>query len=104
MRRNLIYGLILSVIFTTLAVAQTGAQSRVVVINGHNGEIIVYQIDGRSFVDLESLVRVANGSLSFQQNQIVLTIPAAQQTASPQAVASSQPVNTGMSDAFMKSA
>jgi hypothetical protein len=104
MRRNLIYGLILSVIFTTLAIAQTGAQSRVVVINGHNGEIIVYQIDGRSFVDLESLVRVANGSLSFQQNQIVLTIPAAQQTASPQAIASSQPVNTGMSDAFMKSA
>jgi hypothetical protein len=106
MRRTLIYytGLILSLIISSLAAAQTGEQRRVMIINGHNGEIIVYQIDGRSFVDLESLVRVANGSISFQGNQIVLTIPAAQQANSAESTVNAPPTNAGMSDTFMKAA
>ncbi|PYT40488.1 MAG: hypothetical protein DMG45_16835 [Acidobacteria bacterium] len=46
-----------------------------VVINGKAGQASVLQIDGRAYVDLETLARIANGSLSFKANRIVLTLP-----------------------------
>jgi hypothetical protein len=57
------------------AVSQTGHSTRSLSINGHVGEVIVYQIDGKSYVDLESLVHIANGSMSSNGNQITLTFP-----------------------------
>jgi len=60
-----------------VAVSQSSHKTRTLVINGHSGDAIIYQIDGKSFVDLESLVRVANGSMSFQSDRIVLTLPSA---------------------------
>jgi len=57
--------------------AQTSHKRQTLVVNGHNGEAIVYQIDGRAFIELETLVRIANGSLSFRGDQIVLSFPAA---------------------------
>jgi hypothetical protein len=105
MRRNLnSYALISILALTALAQAQTGEHQRNVVINGHSGQIIVYQIDGRSFVDLESLARIANGSLSFQQNQIVLTIPSSAPGSAPPTSMASQAASTEMSPEFMKAA
>jgi hypothetical protein len=105
MRRNSTWGssLIVTLILATLAAAQS-QQRQTVVINGHSGEIIVYQISGKAFVDLESLVRIANGSVSFQQNQIVLTFPSGQPVSSVAAPTPPQPVATGMTDDFMKAA
>jgi hypothetical protein len=105
MRRTFKCGssLIVSLMFAALAAAQS-EQRQTVVINGHTGEIIVYQISGKSFVDLESLVRIANGSVSFQRNQIVLTFPSAQPTNSTVATTAPEPVTTGMSTDFMKAA
>ena len=106
--RKQLYLTALTTILITLAVAQTGEQRRTVVVNGQSGQIIVYEINGRSFVDLESLARIANGTLSFQENQIVLTIPS-QATSSAQATstegppANSQPANV-MTPGFMKAA
>jgi hypothetical protein len=95
--------LIVTMMLATLAAAQS-QQRQTVVINGHSGEIIVYQISGKSFVDLETLVRIANGSVSFQQNQIVLTFPSAQPVNSSTPSAPSPPVASGMTDDFMKAA
>jgi len=36
---------------------------------------MVYQIDGKSYVDLESLVHIANGSMSINGDQITLSFP-----------------------------
>ena len=55
--------------------AQVQQQSRTLVINGQRGEASVVQINARTYVDLETLVRIANGSVGFQANQIVLTLP-----------------------------
>jgi hypothetical protein len=60
-----------------VGVSQSGHSTRPLSINGHAGEVIVYQIDGKSYVDLESLVRIANGSMAFKGDQITLTFPAA---------------------------
>ena len=63
--------------------AQTSQKRQNLVVNGHNGEATVYQIDGRAFIELETLVRIANGSLSFRGDQIVLSFPAAAAAQAP---------------------
>ena len=43
-----------------------------------NGKVInaaVWQVDGRSYVDVETLARLTNGSVKVEPNQILLTIP-----------------------------
>ena len=55
--------------------AQGSPQNRQLVVNGKAGEATVVQINGRTYVDLETLVRIANGSLSFQGTQISLVLP-----------------------------
>lgn len=56
--------------------SQSSHMSRSLSINGHTGDVTVYQIDGRTYVDLESLVRTGNGSMSFKGDQITLSFPA----------------------------
>jgi hypothetical protein len=53
-----------------------------------NGKVInaaVLQVDGRSYVDVETLARITNGSVKVELNQILLTIPGSgQDAATPQ--------------------
>ena len=49
-------------------------QSRTLVVSGHAGTVPVTQSNGRSYVDLEALAQVVNGALSFNGNQITLTL------------------------------
>lgn len=50
--------------------------SRVLVVSGQTASAPILQIRGRSYVDVEILAQVTNGSLSFESNRIILTIPA----------------------------
>jgi hypothetical protein len=91
-----------------LALSQAAQQTRILVVNGQLGQVTVVQMNGRSYVDLETLARVANGSLSFSGNQITLTLPTAA-NATPAASASTTtsapstaPPNPGFSKAFLK--
>ena len=38
------------------------------------------QVQGRNYVDVDGLARLTNGNVSFQGNQIVLTLTAAKQS------------------------
>ena len=58
-----------------LALAQTGQQNSTLTVNGQPGQATVVQINGRSYVDLESLARLVNGSLGFSGKQITLMLP-----------------------------
>ena len=62
---------------TAAAQSQSKYEQRTLEVNGHTGHAMVYQIDGKAYVDLESLARIANGSLSFRRDSIVLHLPAA---------------------------
>jgi hypothetical protein len=44
-------------------------------ISGHSGDAPVIQMGGRSYVDVEGLARITKGALSFNGNQIILTLP-----------------------------
>ena len=50
-------------------------QTETLVINGQAGQAAVVRVDGRSYVDLEALARMLNGSVSFKANRIVLNLP-----------------------------
>jgi hypothetical protein len=44
-------------------------------VNGKTMSAAILQVDGRSYVDVETLARITNGSVTVEPNQIVLTIP-----------------------------
>lgn len=68
-------------LFLVVVPALTGilfAQStgdKTLVVNGKTATSPVRQIDGRSYVDLETLAEVTNGAFTVEAHRIVLTIP-----------------------------
>ena len=87
-----------------VALAQANQLKRTLVVNGQSGDATVVQINGRSYIDLETLARIANGSLSFQGNQIVLTIPPQTGGASATVPTDKEASGTGLSNDFMRAA
>ena len=59
-----------------MTLAQRDQRPWVLVVDGHSGQAEVIQKDGRAYVDLQSLAEIANGSLSFNGNRIILSIRA----------------------------
>jgi hypothetical protein len=58
-----------------MAQAQTQRQREALLVRGYPGEATVVQFQGRAFVDVQDLVRITNGSLSFKTDRIILTLP-----------------------------
>jgi len=76
--------------------------TRTLIVNGKPGQVSVVEINGRSYVDLEALARVANGSLGFNGNQITLTLPNAASTPADAASSATLPADPGLSKGFLK--
>jgi hypothetical protein len=85
-----------------LALSQSGQQNSTLVVSGQPGQATVVQINGRSFVDIESLARLVNGSLSFAGNQTVLTLPGSAASEAPTAPPANPPPVPGFSKDFVK--
>src|SRR4029077_11845625 len=77
-------------------------QNRTLVLTGHPGELPVLENGGRSYVDIEALTRLANGTLSFKRNQICLTLPTGGTSAPPTNPETNQPGASGFSKDFLK--
>lgn len=86
--------LTLPVLALTLAAQQTSS----LVVNGQQGTAQVIQVQGRNYVEVEGLARITNGSINFNGNQIVLTLPGMGGDTSPD---SAPPPTTGFSKEFM---
>jgi hypothetical protein len=93
--------LVMILMVPAIALSQAAQESRNLVVNGLSGRAAVVQVNGRSYVDLEGLARVANGSISFDGNQITLTIPAAVGATTPADSAASQASNNALSKSFL---
>ena len=61
-------------IFSARALPQAAQEARTLSVPGHAGHVDVVQLNGRSYVNIEDLARLTQGSLSFKGNQIVLTL------------------------------
>ena len=44
-------------------------------IAGHPGEAPLIQVNGKSYIDTESLAQLSQGTLSFKANRVILTLP-----------------------------
>jgi hypothetical protein len=79
--------------------AQTQPQNESLSIQGYPGQASVMRFHGRAFVDLEDLARITNGSLSYEEDRIILTL--LHHDASEQA---DEAGKTGFSPAFRRAA
>ena len=87
---------------TGTTLAQVSRQSRTLVINGQPGQAEVVKIDGHSYVELEELARITNGSLRFKASSILLNLPVSTASA-PASVPPPTPTDdSGFSQDFMK--
>jgi hypothetical protein len=77
-------------------------QNGTLVVSGQSGVAPVIQVNGRSYVEVEALARLTNGSLSFKGNQITLTLPAPAAGAPTTDSSASQPAGSEFSKEFMK--
>jgi hypothetical protein len=82
---------------------QAKQQTETLVINGRTGQAAVVQVDGRAYVDLETLAHIANGSLSFKANRIVLNLPPSAASTSAAPAPPTQADDPGLSRDFMRS-
>jgi hypothetical protein len=96
------HALVLLLIVPALALSQAVQETRTLIVNGQPGQVTVVQVNGRSYVDLEALARVANGSLGFSGNQITLTLPGAASAPPPATPPASPSANPGLSKGFLK--
>jgi hypothetical protein len=82
--------------------AQNANTIRTLVVNGQTGEAGVVLVNGREYVDLQALVRIANGSVGFQGERIIVVLPASNVSRSAPAPPEEQDVTAGLSPEFMK--
>ena len=90
-----------------VGLVQAAQQGTVLVLNGYTGTVPVMQVNGKNYVNVEALARATNGSMSFNGNQIVLTLPAAGSgggAAASQQAAPAASQNTGFSKEFLTAA
>jgi hypothetical protein len=65
----------LLVLLPELSLSQAPPQKATFTVKGYPGNAPVIQVNGKSYVEIDSLARLTNGSVSFQANQITLTLP-----------------------------
>jgi len=65
--------------------AQTPPKSSTLTIAGHQGEAQLVQVNGKSYIDVETLARLTRGTLSFKANQTILTLPPSELEVQPPA-------------------
>ena len=94
--------LLVLLIAPALALSQAAQQSRTLVVNGQSGEAKVMEIDGKSYVELESLARITNATLGFRGDQITLTFPEIAAVAPSAAARASAPASPGFSKEFLQ--
>jgi len=98
LRFPVVVALTLMTAMTMQAVSQTGVRNRSIVVNGHSGNAEVVQLGGKNYIDANALVRITQGALSFQGDQLILTLPMSQ--SSGEASGTSDP--NALSREFMK--
>jgi hypothetical protein len=71
--------------------AQAPQQAGTLTISGQPDQAALVRIDGKSYVDIESLARITHGSVRFQGNQTILTLPGIASGNAPATQASKPP-------------
>ena len=76
--------LALFLIVTGTALAQNTPEKKTLVVNGRAAEGAVVQINGHSYVDVDTFARIMNATVSFSPGHVILTVPVAEAVAKPE--------------------
>lgn len=102
--RGIAHGGWLTLVVLLIAAApgfsQAQQQKGTFIVAGHAGQAPVTQVDGRSYVAIDALARLMNGSLGYQGDEITLTLPAG---GSVGGAPPSQPLRRAFSRDFLNS-
>jgi len=80
------------------AAAQAPVKAAVFTVAGHSGEAQLLQLNGKSYIEVETLARLTKGALSFKANRTTLTLPPPE----PAGQAAAPPAKPGFSTAFVQ--
>jgi hypothetical protein len=95
--RPMVLGTVLLMVAMTMAQSEHARET--LSVQGYQGQASIIRYQGRVFVDAQALAQITNGSLSFEKNRIILTLPG------PDGSSSSGEAHTsGFSRPFMKAA
>ena len=83
-----------------MALGQTQPQRETLSVQGYHGQATVIRNQGRVFVDVQDLARITKGSLSFEEDRIILTL-VPKDASEP---ARDTATKSGFSPAFMRAA
>ena len=78
MKTHFKYRRILTLGFVLLLAGALSAQrspDKKLLVNGKSTSAVVLQVDGHSYIDIEMLAQITSGSVKFEPDQVVLTIP-----------------------------
>ena len=87
-------------ILVAMATAQTQRPRLTLSAQGYPGDAPVVQLQGRSYVEIQDLARITNGSLTFEKDRIILTVPGCEGSKTDGADAA----KSGFSRSFMRAA
>ncbi len=62
-------------LMVVMAGAQSQSEREVLSVQGYQGQASVIRYQGRLFVDAQDLAQITGGSLRFEKNRIILTLP-----------------------------
>ncbi|MGB8010213.1 MAG: hypothetical protein WCF68_01255 [Terriglobales bacterium] len=74
----------LCVMLVSAVSAQNAPQKKTLIVNGRAAEGAVVQIDGHSYLDLDTFARTMNAAVSFEPGRVIMTIPAVEAGAKPE--------------------
>ena len=97
MKRHVIVGAML--VWSIMALAQS-LERETLSVQGYQGQATVIRNHGRVFVDVQDLARITKGSLSFEEDRVILTLAPSDASDSARDTA----MKSGFSPAFMKAA
>jgi len=95
--KPLMFGTVL--LMVAMAMAQSQREREALSVQGYPGQAGIIRYQGRVFVDAQALAQITNGSLSFEKNRIILTLPCPEGSSS-----SGDAQRSGFSRPFMKAA
>ena len=87
-------------LMVAMAMAQSQREREALSVQGYQGQASVIRNQGRMFVDVQDLARITKGSLSFEEDRIILTLAPKDASESDRDTAT----KPGFSPAFMRAA
>jgi hypothetical protein len=97
-RKPVVFGTVL--LSAAMGLGQTQVQRETLSVQGYQGQATVIRNHGREFVDVEELARITKGSLSFEEDRIILTLTPSDASEPARDTAT----KSGFSPAFMRAA